>query len=128
MVRKGHKSSKSHKKSKRMRGGSVLGVDVKGLVTTFAKGLIDKGGKVVNVIKKISDNMATGSKPSDLMRGLKDQKPTSSSTVNSAFAEAMEGLADGLKDKGMGYRRKGKKSKSKKMKGGRGSTYRPYRG
>jgi hypothetical protein len=115
MYRKGSKKTKSHaKRGRKMRGGEVLGFDVKGITKTKFAELLDGGGPIVDVVKSIADSMARGSKPSDMLLKFGDVnllKPGSGylgsgDKVNAAFKEAVAGAAAALADKGMGYRRK----------------------
>ena len=122
MYRKGSKKTKSHaKRGRKMRGGEVLGIDVKGMTQTKFAELLDAGGPIVDIVQQISDSMAKGSKPSDMLGkfgGVNIMKPGggylgANDKVNAAFKEAVAGAAAALAAKGMGYRRR-KMPKAKK--------------
>ena len=95
------------------------GFDVRGMTRDVFANLIDTDNPAVGVVKKISDNMKEGEKPSDMIRGFAGTKLVTTpgiipGYINDAFAEAVNGLADAVKSKGMGYRRRGAKKSHKK--------------
>jgi len=106
-----------------MRGGAVLGVDVKNLVKDALVGLIPDAKK--ETVKKFGAMIADDAKPSKLIAnmGLPEsfigKVPTfggAQATVRSGLQEVKDGFVDALKSFGYGYRKKRRSHKKKSSK------------
>lgn len=89
-------------RSKKMRGGAVLGIDIKGEVSKFIKG-ISKFKEFATKVAPALSALPPSMKPSGFLKSI---TAPSSGYTKSALEEARDGLAEALGSFGLGRRRR----------------------